>query len=538
MGLRSQRRRDRRVGGGPAAQPPPGLRPAVARFMLGSLAAIARDRPRRLLRPARRRRSRGRAATPATASSAEGRLVEAAGCATASSAATGRAGRRSTTSSRARSSAGSIVRVKLWTKDGMILYSDEPALIGKRFGLGADERKLFATGGADAELSDLSKPENRYERPQGKLLEAHTTIRTPGRHPGAVRDLPALQLGRRQRDPPARRARAAADRRRSARAPALPGAARLVDGPPPAARPPPSASRCSRAPSRPPTQERRRIAADLHDGVVQDIAGVAFGLAPLAAEADRRGDAGRGRRPARARPRRCARACATCARCSSRSTRRTSSRPACEVALSDLLSPLAAAGIATSLDVEDSADGESPNDPLDLPRRARGDPQRPAPRRRGVGAGVRARVRRRTDAARRHRRRRGFAPAARERRGARGPPRPDAAGGHRRAGRRHARGALGAGRGHDGRRWSCRSDDPRPARRRPRRHPRRPRPADLGRSTTSSSSGRRRRRARPSSSARRLAPDVVLMDLDMPVLDGIEATRRSSPSTPAPRSSC
>ena len=36
--------------------------------------------------------------------------------------------------------------------------------------------------------------------------------------------------------------------------------------------------------------ERRRIAADLHDGVVQDLAGVAFGLAPLAEGAQRRGD--------------------------------------------------------------------------------------------------------------------------------------------------------------------------------------------------------------------------------------------------------
>ena len=33
------------------------------------------------------------------------------------------------------------------------------------------------------------------------------------------------------------------------------------------------------------SQERRRIAADLHDGVVQDLAGVAFGLAPLADDA-------------------------------------------------------------------------------------------------------------------------------------------------------------------------------------------------------------------------------------------------------------
>ena len=57
-------------------------------------------------------------------------------------------------------------------------------------------------------------------------------------------------------------------------------------------------------------QERRRIASDLHDGVVQDVAGVAFGLAPLAEDAERRGDpreAGRSRRgldpaPGRARP--------------------------------------------------------------------------------------------------------------------------------------------------------------------------------------------------------------------------------------------
>src|SRR3954469_24191455 len=73
----------------------------------------------------------------------------------------------------------SIVRVKIWSKDGRILYSDEPALIGKRYKLGQEEQELFRKGGADAEVSDLSKPENRYERQERKLLEAHTTIRTP-----------------------------------------------------------------------------------------------------------------------------------------------------------------------------------------------------------------------------------------------------------------------------------------------------------------------------------------------------------------------
>jgi len=73
----------------------------------------------------------------------------------------------------------SVVRVKLWTRDGRILYSDQPRLIGQRFPLGQEESELFETGGADAELSDLAKPENRYERPEGKLLEAHTPVRTP-----------------------------------------------------------------------------------------------------------------------------------------------------------------------------------------------------------------------------------------------------------------------------------------------------------------------------------------------------------------------
>ena len=75
------------------------------------------------------------------------------------------------------------MRVKIWSRDGTILYSDQPALIGERYKLGEEERRLFRTGGADAELSDSTGPENRYERQEGKLLEAYTPIRTPNGTP-------------------------------------------------------------------------------------------------------------------------------------------------------------------------------------------------------------------------------------------------------------------------------------------------------------------------------------------------------------------
>jgi two-component system, NarL family, sensor kinase len=177
----------------------------------------------------------------------------------------------------------SVVRVKLWTREGTILYSDEPALIGSRFELGDEEKELFSTGGADAELSDLSQPENRFERQAGKLLEAHTAIRT--REGSQVLFETYQRFGS---------VNASAARLLRALAPPLLGgllvlllvqaplayslARRLQRGHDERERLLAGAIEAS-------DNERRRIAADLHDGIVQDLAGVAFGLAPLAAKA-------------------------------------------------------------------------------------------------------------------------------------------------------------------------------------------------------------------------------------------------------------
>jgi two-component system, NarL family, sensor kinase len=173
-----------------------------------------------------------------------------------------------------------IARIKIWDSSGRIVYSDEPALIGKRYPLGAEERAAFANGRVTAEVSDLSKPENRYERGMGKLLEVYLPIKTPNGRPllyetyyrssfisarasrifrqfapvmiGALVLLALIQL-------PlawwlARRIERGQDERERL-------LKRAID-----------ASEV----------ERRRIARDLHDGVVQDLAAVSYSLAAAA----------------------------------------------------------------------------------------------------------------------------------------------------------------------------------------------------------------------------------------------------------------
>jgi signal transduction histidine kinase len=173
-----------------------------------------------------------------------------------------------------------VVRVKIWTRDGRILYSDEPRLIGSQYRLDREDARVFDTGRVEAEVSNLSRPENRFERRFGKLLEVYFPITAPngdkllfesylrfssvaasGRSIwlsfapallGALVVLWLIQLplafglARRIRE-------GQRDRERLLR--------RAID-----------ASEI----------ERRRIAQDLHDGAVQNLAGVSYSLAAAA----------------------------------------------------------------------------------------------------------------------------------------------------------------------------------------------------------------------------------------------------------------
>jgi two-component system NarL family sensor kinase len=255
----------------------------------------------------------------------------------------------------------SVMRVKIWTRDGRILYSDQPQLIGQRFGLGADERALFDHGGVDAELSDLSKPENRFERQEGKLLEAHTVIRTPDQTPVLFEIYQRFDSVSQN-----------AGRLLGALTPPLVGglAVLLLFQAPLAWSMARRLQRSHRerelllaSAVEASDQERRRIAADLHDGVVQEVAGVAFGLAPLAEDAARRGahEEAAALKDAVARLRQGVRGLRTLL---VEIHPPTLESAGLEAALHDLLSPLAADGIVTELHVADTAAAGSRRDPL------------------------------------------------------------------------------------------------------------------------------------------------------------------------------
>ena len=70
-----------------------------------------------------------------------------------------------------------FVRLKLWTPDGTVFYSDERALVGRRFVLPPDLRRALVAPGVRAEMSDVSRPENRFERGRGRLLEVYLPLR-------------------------------------------------------------------------------------------------------------------------------------------------------------------------------------------------------------------------------------------------------------------------------------------------------------------------------------------------------------------------
>ncbi|MCF6379565.1 sensor histidine kinase [Nocardioides KLBMP 9356] len=176
---------------------------------------------------------------------------------------------------------GDVRRIKIWGADGTILYSDRTELIGAVYPLGDDELEVIEDGGTDAELSDLGRPENRYERALGgDLLEVYTRVWSP-------EDEPLLFEAYFTADELSQQRSAILDRFLPITIGAL--AALVLLTTPLMLLLTRRLSRSSRererlleAAVRASDAERLRIARDLHDGVVQDLAGSSMALSTLA----------------------------------------------------------------------------------------------------------------------------------------------------------------------------------------------------------------------------------------------------------------
>lgn len=73
---------------------------------------------------------------------------------------------------------GETVRVKVWTPDGTVVYSDVPQLIGQTFDAAPDRLAAF-NGEFSHDTADLDGPENIYDRELGGMIEFYLPVRNP-----------------------------------------------------------------------------------------------------------------------------------------------------------------------------------------------------------------------------------------------------------------------------------------------------------------------------------------------------------------------
>jgi two-component system, NarL family, sensor kinase len=180
---------------------------------------------------------------------------------------------------RSRMADSTIQRVKVWSADGRIIYSDDPEEIGLKYPLAPEDLALLTSGGTDSDVSDLTKSENQLDRGFGESLEVYAGVRDARGRPVLVETyFTAAQLH--------------ADEAALLR-PVIPivlgavlllgfmlvplafGLSRRV------ARHEQERQVMVRRAAQASVAERRRVASELHDGVIQDLAGVGYALTAL-----------------------------------------------------------------------------------------------------------------------------------------------------------------------------------------------------------------------------------------------------------------
>jgi two-component system NarL family sensor kinase len=179
------------------------------------------------------------------------------------------------------------VRVKLWDASGKIVFSDEPRLIGEVYNLGRDKNESLWSGAVVSEISSLEGPENRFEANAGRLLEVYLPLEGPGGEPLLYESYFSIS-----------EVSDSAGRIRAEFIPILLAALALLEAIHLAL-----AWRLNRRMQHAQQDrvgllqraidssdlERRRIAGDIHDGVVQDLVGASFATTAAAESAHRYG---------------------------------------------------------------------------------------------------------------------------------------------------------------------------------------------------------------------------------------------------------
>lgn len=184
---------------------------------------------------------------------------------------------------------GSLVHAKVWNGSERVLWSDEDELVGQRFGLSADVQRLFGTRGAVTEVSELAEAENAslYGR-DSDFLEVYIGAFDADGEPIVFESYLAVDSMRED-----------AETIMWSFMPLVLGALVLLT-----AVVMPLAVSLTRQVARAHAEraslmrhallaserERRRLAADLHDGVIQDLAGLGYVLPTATRELRAGGD--------------------------------------------------------------------------------------------------------------------------------------------------------------------------------------------------------------------------------------------------------
>ncbi len=181
-----------------------------------------------------------------------------------------------------------IVRVKLWSPEGRVVYADEPQLIGQTFPLDEAQIQALRNPSVRAEVSELDRSENVFEQGNDKLMEVYRPVWTPG-GTQMLFEIYATYEPVRERAAQLWRGLTGVmltsllvlfvltvpilwrvfDRLRDVQEQREALLVRAVDAS---------------------AEERRRIAASLHDGPVQDLVGTSFAVAGASARAEALGD--------------------------------------------------------------------------------------------------------------------------------------------------------------------------------------------------------------------------------------------------------